>query len=95
MTPDHSSREREAEAIKLTLAVGGVHHTEQDASTTITKGCEMLVTTPEQLAALIADVRRQKGEEDAVICDDIHADFDSDSAAQCADAIRARLEEGE
>lgn len=48
----------------------------------------------EQLASLIAEVRRQTMEEAAVICDDYdNGDYAADQWA-CAELLRARMEEG-
>lgn len=49
---------------------------------------------PHELAALIAEVRRQAMEEAAVICDDYdNGDYAADQW-DCAKLLRARLEEG-
>jgi hypothetical protein len=56
---------------------------------------DVVVMEPAQLAALVADVRQQAMEEAAEICKQLylHEDIDN-SARDCYDAIRARLEEG-
>lgn len=84
MTPEHE------EAVRLAEKYGGVWGHDQS---------KLYIFDQPQLADLITEVRRQKGEEDAALCDAAFADANwnpllKNAAGVCADTIRARMEEG-